>query len=150
MMKGYLDDPAATAAAIDEEGFLRTGDIGYFDGNGNVRVTDRKKDIFIVGGFNVYSAEVEQKIAAYPGVSHVAVVGVPDHRLGAVGMAFIVPLEPAEFDSAALIAWCREHMANFKVPRFVEVVPSMPVNAVGKILKYQLRDVGERLVQSSR
>jgi acyl-CoA synthetase (AMP-forming)/AMP-acid ligase II len=140
VMKGYLDDPAATQATIDEEGWLRSGDIGVFDDRGNLTITDRKKDMFIVGGFNAYPAEIEQIMATHPDISQVAVVGAPDARLGEVGVAFVVARPGRSVDPDALIAWCRDHMANFKVPRRIEVVGSLPLNASGKVLKYQLRE----------
>ena len=149
---GYLDDPAATAEAIDEDGWLHTGDIGVQDERGNLRITDRKKDMFIVGGFNVYPAEVEAVLRTHDAVSQVAVVGVPDERLGEVGKAYVVPRPaaglgagppPAGADPEALarslLDWAREQMANYKVPRSVELVEALPVNASGKVLKTELR-----------
>ncbi len=142
LMKGYFGDPDATAATIDAEGWLHTGDIGQLDGGGNVKITDRKKDMFIVGGFNAYPAEIENMVLAHPSVAQVAVVGVPDHRLGEVGMAFVVPRPGATVEPEALVAWCRERMANYKAPRYVEVVDALPLNASNKVLKYQLRERG--------
>jgi acyl-CoA synthetase (AMP-forming)/AMP-acid ligase II len=138
VMQGYLDDPEQTAEAIDPEGWLHTGDIGVLDERGYLRITDRLKDMFIVGGFNVYPAEVENALTEHPDVAQVAVVGVPDERLGEVGCAFVVPRH--DFDPDALIAWCRERMANYKVPRRVEIVDALPMNASGKVLKYELRE----------
>jgi acyl-CoA synthetase (AMP-forming)/AMP-acid ligase II len=140
VMKGYFGDDDATKATIDGDGWLHTGDIGFVDERGNLKITDRVKDMFIVGGFNAYPAEIENMIMNHPSVSQVAVVGMPDARLGEVGMAFIVPRPDGGFDADGLIAWCREHMANFKVPRRVEVVDALPLNASGKVLKYQLRE----------
>ncbi|HWA65065.1 MAG TPA: FadD3 family acyl-CoA ligase [Mycobacteriales bacterium] len=140
VMKGYYEDDAATAEAIDADGWLHTGDIAVMDEAGNVRITDRLKDMYVVGGFNAYPAEVEQFIARYDGVAEVAVVGIPDERLGEVGIAFVVERPGADVDPDALVAWCREHMANFKAPRSVTVVESLPRNASGKVLKYELRD----------
>jgi len=139
IMKGYLDNPAATAEAIDEEGWLHTGDIAISDANGNLAITDRKKDMYIVGGFNAYPAEIERIMTGHPAIAQVAVVGVPDDRLGEVGKAFVVVTTGAELDIDELIAWCRENMANYKVPRSVEVVDTLPLNASGKVLKYDLR-----------
>jgi acyl-CoA synthetase (AMP-forming)/AMP-acid ligase II len=139
---GYVDDPEATTQAIDAEGWLRTGDVGVQDAQGNLRITDRKKDMFIVGGFNVYPAEVEAVLSRHDAVSQVAVVGIPDERLGEVGRAFVVPRHGAPEPRAlaeALLAWAREQMANYKVPRSVEVVEALPVNASGKVLKTELR-----------
>jgi HIP---CoA ligase len=139
VMAGFFDDPGATAEAIDGDGWLHTGDIGVLDDRGYLRITDRKKDMFIVGGFNAYPAEIEQMMMRHPTVGQVAVVGVPDHRLGEVGRAFVVPRAGATVDAEELIAWCREQMANYKVPRSVEVVDALPLNASGKVLKYELR-----------
>jgi acyl-CoA synthetase (AMP-forming)/AMP-acid ligase II len=140
VMLGYYDEPAETKATVDADGWLHTGDIGVMDDHGYLRITDRKKDIFIVGGFNAYPAEIENAILASDDVAQVAVVGVPDERLGEVGAAFVVPTAGHAVDPEKLIAWCRERMANFKVPRRVEVVDALPLNAAGKVLKFQLRD----------
>jgi HIP---CoA ligase len=140
VMRGYLDDPEATAEAIDTGGWLHTGDIGVMDDRGYVRITDRKKDMFIVGGFNVYPAEVENDLLRHPSVAQAAVVGAPDHRLGEVGVAFLVPRPGAAIDPDDVIAWARERIANFKVPRRVVVLDALPLNASGKVLKYQLRE----------
>jgi acyl-CoA synthetase (AMP-forming)/AMP-acid ligase II len=139
VMRGYFDDPAATAETIDADGWLHTGDIGTMDDAGNLRITDRVKDMFISGGFNAYPAEIEQTIMRHPTVGQVAVVGVPDHRLGEVGRAFVVPRAGATVDTDELAAWCREEMANYKVPRSFVVVDALPLNASGKVLKYELR-----------
>jgi HIP---CoA ligase len=139
VMIGYLDDPEATAETIDAEGWLHTGDIGTMDDRGYLRITDRKKDMFIVGGNNAYPAEIENMLLRYPGVAQVAVVGVPDERLGEVGAAFIVPRANEQIVPSAVIAWCRDEMANYKVPRCVHVVGHLPMNASGKVLKYELR-----------
>jgi acyl-CoA synthetase (AMP-forming)/AMP-acid ligase II len=139
VMQGYLDDPDATAEAIDAAGWLHTGDVGVLDERGYLRITDRKKDMFIVGGFNAYPAEIEQALAGHPSVGQVAVVGVPDARLGEVGVAFVIPRAGATVDPDELIAWSRGRLANFKVPRRVEVVDALPLNASGKVLKYELR-----------
>ena len=138
-MLGYFDEPSETSATIDSEGWLHTGDIGVMDVRGYLRITDRKKDVFIVGGFNAYPAEIENAILGNDAVAQVAVVGVPDERLGEVGVAFVVPRPGATVEPDELIAWCRECMANFKVPRRVEVVDALPLNASGKVLKYELR-----------
>jgi acyl-CoA synthetase (AMP-forming)/AMP-acid ligase II len=140
VMHAYLDDPAATAAAIDGDGWLHTGDLGVFDGDGYLRIVGRIKDMFIVGGFNAYPAEIENLLLRHPHVSQAAVIGVPDERLGEVGMAFVVaaPGAPA-IGADALVEWSRGEMANYKVPRFVEVVDELPVNATGKVVKDELR-----------
>ncbi len=140
VMRGYFNDPDATAATIDEDGWLHTGDVAVMDEQGNVRITDRIKDMFIVGGFNAYPAEIEGMLLRHPAVGQVAVVGVPDHRMGEVGMAFVVPRPGVEVTPDELIAWSREEMANYKAPRYVELVDELPLNASGKVLKFQLRE----------
>jgi acyl-CoA synthetase (AMP-forming)/AMP-acid ligase II len=96
--------------------------------------------MFIVGGFNAYPAEIERQLLLHPDVAQAAVIGVPDGRLGEVGYAFVVPTAGVSIDGAAIIAWCREHLANFKVPRYVESIDELPFNAGGKVMKFQLRD----------
>jgi acyl-CoA synthetase (AMP-forming)/AMP-acid ligase II len=139
VMRGYFEDPAATAEAIDAEGWLHTGDIGVMDERGYLRITDRKKDLFIVGGFNAYPAEIENLLLAHPDIAQVAVVGVPDERMGEVGVAFVVPTTGTQPDPGAIIEWARQEMANYKVPRQVHVVDALPFNAGGKVMKFELR-----------
>ena len=139
VMLGYLDDPEATAEAIDADGWLHTGDIGRVDGNGYLTITDRLKDMFITGGFNVYPAEIEQVLARLDGVVESAAVGVPDERLGEVGRVFVVR-RGTELTEEAVIAHCRERLAGFKVPRQVTFVGGLPRNASGKVLKQRLRE----------
>jgi len=139
VMAGYWNDPEATAATITPQGWLHSGDIGVLDERGYLCITDRKKDMYIVGGFNAYPAEIEAVIARYNGVAQVAVVGIPDDRMGEVGMAWVIPTPGAEIDPDTLMAWCRGEMANYKVPRRVAVVDSFPLNASGKVLKFELR-----------
>ncbi|MEU7031272.1 FadD3 family acyl-CoA ligase [Streptomyces sp. NPDC046275] len=139
VMRGYFEDEEATAAAIDAEGWLRTGDVGVLDAEGNLRITDRIKDMFIVGGFNAYPAEIEQLLGLHPDVADVAVVGIPDPRLGEVGKAYVVRRPGARATADDLIAWSRREMANYKVPREVEFVEELPRNASGKVLKTELR-----------
>jgi acyl-CoA synthetase (AMP-forming)/AMP-acid ligase II len=140
IMKGYFDAPEETKEAIDEDGWLHTGDIGTLDERGYIKITDRLKDMFIVGGFNAYPAEIERTLLRMPGVGEVAVIGVADERLGEVGVAFVVPAPGHELSPDAVIAWSRENMANFKVPRRVEIVDALPRNATGKVLKFELRE----------
>jgi HIP---CoA ligase len=135
-MLGYLDDPAATALAIDADGWLHTGDVGRVDERGYLTITDRLKDMYISGGFNVYPAEVEQALARLAGVRESAVVGVPDARLGEVGRAYVVGGGLSEED---VIAHCKGLLANYKVPRQVLFVDELPRNASGKVLKRVLR-----------
>lgn len=141
VMLGYLDDREATAAAIDTDGWLHTGDIGEVDERGNLRITDRLKDMYICGGFNVYPAEIEQVLARLDGVADAAVIGVPDQRLGEVGRAFVVTRPGSELDEESVIAYTREHLANFKAPRSVRFVEALPRNAGGKVVKPELREL---------
>jgi HIP---CoA ligase len=139
LMLGYLDDPAATAAAIDGDGWLHTGDAGRLDEAGYLAITGRIKDMYICGGFNVYPAEVEQVLARLDGVAESAVIGVPDPRLGEVGRAFLVPRPGHALAEADVLAFCRERLAGYKVPRQVVFRDALPRNASGKVLKRQLR-----------
>jgi acyl-CoA synthetase (AMP-forming)/AMP-acid ligase II len=140
LMLGYLDDPAATAEAIDPDGWLHTGDVGRLDAAGYLTITDRLTDMYICGGFNVYPAEVEQVLARLDGVAESAVVGVPDGRLGEVGRAYIVTRAGPGLDEAAVLGFCRQRLANYKVPRQVEFRDALPRNPSGKVLKRLLRD----------
>ena len=138
VMQGYLDDPAATAEAITPDGWLRTGDIGLLDAEGYLRITDRKKDVFIVGGFNCYPAEIEKIMLRHPAILQVAVTGEPDERMGEVCVAHVVAKPGATLDPQALIDWSRGEMANYKVPRRIMVVDALPVTATGKVQKFRL------------
>jgi acyl-CoA synthetase (AMP-forming)/AMP-acid ligase II len=144
VMRGYFGDPEATAAVIDADGWLHTGDIGERSPAGDLRISDRKKDIYICGGFNVSPAEVENLLLQWDAISQVAVVGIPDDRLGEVGAAFVVPRSGASLRDADVIEWARAHIANYKVPRWVEIVTTLPLNASGKVLKGELRARMER------
>jgi HIP---CoA ligase len=140
VMAGYLDDPAATAEAVDADGWLHTGDIGVMDERGYLAITDRLKDMFIVGGFNAYPAEIENLLLGHEAIAQVAVIGVPDERQGEVGIAFVVPRPGFAVDPAELVAWSRSRMANYKAPKRFIVVDALPLNATGKVLKYELRE----------
>jgi HIP---CoA ligase len=140
VMLGYLDDPAATSEAIDPAGWLHTGDIGRLEPAGNLTITDRLKDMYICGGFNVYPAEVEQVLARLSGVAESAVIGMPDARLGEVGKAFIVARPGCALTAEDVLSHCRERLANFKVPRQVEFRTDLPRNPSGKPLKRLLRE----------
>jgi acyl-CoA synthetase (AMP-forming)/AMP-acid ligase II len=142
VMRGYFNDSEASEEAVDPEGWLHTGDIGVMDEAGNVSITDRLKDMYVSGGFNVYPAEVEAVLRGHPSVGQVAVIGVPDHRMGEVGLALVVPAagaDPDGSDEDQLIAWARERLANYKVPRSVRWTDALPMNAGGKVLKRELR-----------
>jgi len=135
VMLGYLDDERATAEAIDADGWLHTGDVGTLDAGGNLTITDRLKDMYISGGFNVYPAEVEQALLRVEGVQDVAVIGVPDERMGEVGKAFVVGTASDD----ELLAFAKERLANFKIPRHIERIDVLPRNLSGKVLKNELR-----------
>jgi acyl-CoA synthetase (AMP-forming)/AMP-acid ligase II len=139
VMAGYLDDPTATAEALSPEGWLRTGDLGVLDDRGYLRIVGRSKDMYIVGGFNAYPAEIENYLLRHPDVRQAAVIGIPDDRLGEVGMAFVVTTSGDPSAAEEIRMWCRDQMANYKVPRLVEVVDALPTNATGKVVKDDLR-----------
>jgi acyl-CoA synthetase (AMP-forming)/AMP-acid ligase II len=141
VMIGYLDDPVATAEAVDTDGWLHTGDLATIDEAGRVRIVGRKKDMFIVGGFNAYPAEIEGFLLEHPAVAQAAVIGIPDERLGQVGKAFVVPKGgmAATVAEADLIAWSKQRMAGFKVPKSVVFLEALPLNATGKVMKDQLQ-----------
>jgi acyl-CoA synthetase (AMP-forming)/AMP-acid ligase II len=140
VMKGYFEDEQQTRDTIDAEGWLHTGDIGVMDERGYLRITDRVKDMFINGGFNCYPAEIEGLMFEHPEIAQVAVIGVPDERMGEVGMAFVVPEPGSSPTPEALAAWCREHMANYKAPRRIVLVDELPMNAAGKVQKFVLKE----------
>ena len=148
VMAGYFDDDEATREAIDENGWFHSGDVGWLDEAGNLRITDRIKDLYISGGFNVYPAEVESALLRHPAIAEVAVVGVPDERMGEVGMAFAVARSGYEIDSTEVIAWCRG-LANYKVPRYVEGIDRLPVNASSKVTKFTLRTIADAILRGS-
>lgn len=135
---GYLDEPDATASTF-QNGWLHTGDIAYANADGYFKVCDRKKDMYISGGFNVAPAEVEGVLASWDKVVSAAVVGIPDEYLGEVGAAFVIPAPGVDLTAEEVIAYSRGVMANYKVPRRVEIVSELPLNATGKIVKNELR-----------
>tara|TARA_Y100000994_G_scaffold11436_1_gene9121 strand:+ start:2127 stop:3725 length:1599 start_codon:yes stop_codon:yes gene_type:complete len=140
VMRGYLDEPEQTAETIDSEGWMRTGDICVMDAAGYIDITDRKKDMFINGGFNAYPAEIENTMLEHPSVGQVAVVGVADERLGEVGAAFVVSAPSGPPDLKELQSWCKREMANYKVPRYFWLVDELPLNPSNKVLKTELRE----------
>jgi len=144
LMQGYLDNPEETAKTIDAEGFLHTGDIGVMDDRGYLRITDRIKDMYLMGGFNCYPAEIENGLFEHEGIAQAAVIGVPDDRMGEVGMAFVIPTPGTELTEEGVIDWCREQMANYKVPRYVEIVSELPMTASGKVTKFVLREQAKK------
>jgi acyl-CoA synthetase (AMP-forming)/AMP-acid ligase II len=139
VMQGYLENEAATREAIDAEGWLHTGDVGVMDERGYLRITDRLKDMYIVGGFNCYPAEIERLAAAHPAVAPFAVFCEPDERQGEAGRAFLVLRAGATLDAESFIGWCRQHMTNYKVPRHVHILPQLPLNGSGKVDKLALK-----------
>lgn len=146
VMTGYFENQMATAETIDEDGWLHTGDIGVLDAQGNLRITDRLKDMFITGGFNCYPAEIENILTTHPDIAMSAVIGIPDERLGEVAMAFIIPKENKQLGDTELISWCRQKMANYKVPRKIRFLREFPMNASGKVLKQELAKNAQTLI----
>jgi acyl-CoA synthetase (AMP-forming)/AMP-acid ligase II len=138
--QGYFKNPEATQEAIDIDGWLHTGDIGILDTNGYIKITDRSKDMFIVGGFNAYPAEIENILCDHPAISQAAVIGIEDERMGEVAKAFVILKPNQDLDTESLLQWSKDNMANYKVPREVEFVRELPTNAAGKIMKYLLKD----------
>lgn len=140
VMLGYLDDPAATARAIDADGWLHTGDIATANAAGYITITDRKNDMLIVGGFNAYPAEIERLMGAHPAIQQSAVVGVPDARMGEVPVAYVMLRPGHDVAPQEIVGWCRANMANYKAPRRVKLVDAMPLNAAGKVQRFVLRE----------
>jgi acyl-CoA synthetase (AMP-forming)/AMP-acid ligase II len=144
VMPGYFENPEETKKTIDVDGWLHTGDVATMDEAGNLVITDRIKDMYVTGGFNAYPAEIEAILRGFDGISQVAVIGLPDDRMGEIGCAVIVRADNDARDdetfSAEVMSWARDAMANFKVPRRVELVAELPVNASGKVLKRELRE----------
>jgi acyl-CoA synthetase (AMP-forming)/AMP-acid ligase II len=139
IMKGYLNNPAATAAMLDPDGWLHTGDIGYLDADGYLHIVDRKKDLIIRGGFNVYPRDVEDALVQHPAVQMAAVVGRPSERHGEEVVAFVSLAPDAQMTADELIDWAREHIGGYKYPREVHVVDAIPLTAVGKIDRKAVR-----------
>ncbi len=150
VMLGYWKNPEATRQVIDEEGWLYSGDLATLDEEGYVRIVGRKKDMYIVGGFNVYPAEVEEVLFTHPGVQNVAVVGVPDAVMGEVGMAFIIPRDGHTLDPQEVVDFCARQIAAFKVPRYVVIGEPFPMTASGKVQKFKLAERGRELVASGK
>src|SRR5258706_9797660 len=138
-MEGYLGRPEATAQMITADGWLRSGDVGFVDDGGVVFVCDRVKDMIITGGENVYCPEVERVLIEHISVADVAVIGIPDDRWGESVKAVVVATPGSTLNEVDLLAYCRERLAHYKCPRSVDVVPVLPRNATGKVLKRELR-----------
>ena len=143
VMLGYWGRPEETAQVLDADGWLRTGDIALQDANGLLKIVDRKKDMILVSGFNVFPNEVEDAVMRHPGIRECIAIGVPDPRKGESVKLFVSLRDPA-LDAAAIIAHCREHLTGYKVPSFVEILDELPKTSVGKMLRRQLRDLEER------
>lgn len=143
VMQGYFENDKATQETIDADGWLHTGDIGIMDEAGNLKITDRLKDMFITGGFNCYPAEIEKTLAAHDAIAMCAVIGVPDERMGEVAMVFAVLKENQALTDKELISWCKEKMANYKVPRKCAFVDALPLNASGKVVKPELKAIAK-------
>jgi long-chain acyl-CoA synthetase len=141
VMSGYWQQPEANAAAFTADGYFKTGDVGQFDERGFLKIVDRKKDMVIVSGFNVYPNDVEAVASACPGVAECACVGVPDEKTGEAVKLFVVKMSGASVTEAEVIAHCRTGMTGYKVPKIVRFVDALPKSAVGKILRRELRDV---------
>jgi long-chain acyl-CoA synthetase len=139
VMKGYLGRPEATAEAL-RGGWFHTGDVGQFDEDGYLFITDRVKDMIVRGGFNVYPREVEEVLMTHPAVSLVAVLGVPHERYGEEVKAFVVRNSGSSIEAAELVAWAKTQMADYKYPRLIEFLDELPMTATGKVLKRELRD----------
>jgi long-chain acyl-CoA synthetase len=142
VMQGYWNNPQATAQTIDADGWLATGDIARADADGYLFVVDRKKDMVITGGYNVYPAELEQIIAMLPQVAMVAVAGLPDDEKGEIACAYIVRAPGANLTEAEVIAHCRTHLAAYKIPRRVVFLKDLPRTSTGKIMKRALAGQG--------
>lgn len=140
VMQGYFEDPEQTAATIDRDGWLHTGDVGCIDAHGNLRILDRLKDVVITGGFNAYPAEIENALRAHPAIADVTVIAWPDERMGEVCAACIIPNKGCALTLDELTYWARPKMANYKIPRHVFVVPDFPRTPLGKVQKFVLRD----------
>ncbi|MHC2635409.1 acyl-CoA synthetase (AMP-forming)/AMP-acid ligase II [Bradyrhizobium liaoningense] len=139
VMSGYWNRPEDTAKVMTADGYFRTGDIGIMDEKGYTKIVDRKKDMILVSGFNVYPNEVEEVIASHPGVLECAVIGMPDSKSGEAVKAFVVRKDP-NLTAEAVIAFCHEQLTGYKVPKHIEFRTDLPKTNVGKILRRQLRD----------
>ena len=145
LLAGYFRDPEATAAAFTADGWFRTGDVVKVWEDGNLEIVGRAVEMFISGGFNIYPREVEIVIEEHPDAGLVAVMGVPHETFGEVGHAFVEPMPGSSLDAAGLDAWCRERLANYKVPKTFEIRPALPRLPIGKIDRQALRrELAER------
>jgi len=150
VMMGYYKMPDKTAEAIDREGWLYSGDLATMDQEGYVRIVGRKKDMLITGGFNVYPAEIEEYLFTHPKVQNVSVVGISDKVMGEVAVAYIIPREGVSIDPQEIIDYCAGEIANFKVPRYVEIVNELPMTQSGKIKKFRLREMLSKAIEDGK
>ncbi|MFC2095204.1 AMP-binding protein [Candidatus Bipolaricaulota bacterium] len=150
VMMGYYKMPEKTAEAIDEEGWLYSGDLATMDEEGYVQIVGRKKDMLICGGFNVYPAEIEEYLFTHPGVQNVSVIGMADGVMGEVAVAYIIPREGMSIDPQHVVDFCAGEIANFKVPRYVEIVDEFPMTQSGKIQKFKLREIAKESMDSGK
>jgi long-chain acyl-CoA synthetase len=141
VMSGYWQKPEANATAFTADGYFRTGDVGVFDDKGFLKIVDRKKDMIIVSGFNVFPNEIEAVATGCPGVAECACIGVPDEKSGEAVKLFIVKASGAELAEADVIAYCRKELTGYKVPKIIRFIDALPKSTVGKILRRELRDV---------
>jgi len=139
VMKGYYNKPEETAKTITEDGWLNTGDIGQMDEEGYFKIVDRKKDMILVSGFNVYPNEIEDVVSKHEKVDEVAAIGIPDDKSGEVVKIFVI-LKDSTLKKDELIAYCREHLTGYKVPKHIDFIKELPKSPVGKILRRELRD----------
>ncbi|MFH1350967.1 MAG: AMP-binding protein [Pseudomonadota bacterium] len=149
IMKGYYRMPEETSKIMDDKGWFHTGDLGTITREGNLRITGRLKDMFISGGTNVSPSEIENFIYKHPKVKQVSVVGVPDERMGEVGMAFIILKNGEKSQPEEIIEFCKGKIANYKIPKYIEFLDELPLNAVGKVQKFKLREYGTKKIQST-
>jgi len=138
VMKGYWQRPDETAKVMTSDGYFRSGDIGVMDDKGYVKIVDRKKDMILVSGFNVYPAEIEEVVTMHPKVLEAATIGVPNEKSGEVPKLFIVKSDPS-LTEEEILAYCRENLTGYKQPRYVEFMAELPKSPVGKILRKELR-----------
>ena len=148
VMMGYYKMPEKTAESIDAEGWLYSGDLATKDEEGYVQIVGRKKDMLICGGFNVYPAEIEEYLFTHPTVQNVSVIGLPDNVMGEVAAAYIIPREGQRVDPQAIVDFCVGEIANFKVPRYVQVVDEFPMTQSGKIQKFRLREIAKKSMEA--
>jgi long-chain acyl-CoA synthetase len=139
VMRGYWEKPEANAAAFTPDGYFRTGDVGVFDERGFLKIVDRKKDMIIVSGFNVYPNEIEAVASACPGVAEAACIGVPDEKTGEAVKLFVVRTAGSTVTEADVGEHCRAQLTGYKVPKHVQIIDALPKSTVGKILRRELR-----------